>query len=115
MAQWPATLHQCPMIGWSEQPMNNVIEFDADVGAPRRRRRSTLAGYQVSVTYKLTKAQLSTFWSFWENTIFDGVSKFDWPHPRYDGALREAYIMDAPKIDQQTNNMYVLSLSLRVF
>jgi hypothetical protein len=95
--------------------MSNVIEFDADVGAPRRRRRSTLAGYQVSVNYKLTKVQMTTFWAFWETDLKDGVLEFDWPHPRYNGALRKAYIMDAPQISQQTNNMHIVTLQVRVF
>lgn len=115
MPQWPLALVQCPILGWKEQALENVIEFDPDVGPPRRRRRSTLAGYQVSVQYRLSKAQLATFWSFWEVGLRDGVLEFDWPHPRYNGALRKAYIMGPPQISQATNNLYIVALTVRAF
>lgn len=95
--------------------MSNVVEFDADIGAPRRRRRSTRAGYQVTVNYKLTKAQLAIFWAFWEVDLFDGVVEFDWPHPRYNGALRKAYIMGPPQVSQLTNNVHIVAITVRAF
>jgi hypothetical protein len=115
MPTWPTTLSQCPIIGWTESPLSNVVEFDPDVGAPRRRRRSTLAGYEVGVQYRMTKADLATLWTFWETDLVDGVFEFDWPHPRYNGALRKAYVMEAPAVSQLTNNIYIVALAVRVF
>ena len=115
MPQWPLTLSQCPILGWQETAASNVIEFDPDVGPPRRRRRSTLAGYEVSLQYRLSKAQLAILWAFWDTDLKDGALEFDWPHPRYNGALRKAYIMQPPQVSQATNNLYIVSLSVRAF
>ena len=114
MAQWPATLAQCPMIGWQEGFAPNVIEFNPDVGYPRRRRRSTARTYELAVVYKMSKAELATLWAFVENDIVDGALLFDWPNPRLNGALSPAMLATMPTVSQNTNDFYQVSFNVTV-
>ena len=114
MPQWPAALAQCPIIGWSETVSSNVVEFDPDAGFPRRRRRSTVRTYRLQCAYKLSKADLATFWSFYEDDIIDGVLPFDWPNPRNNAVLSSVTLAGEPQVVQVTNNVYTLDLTVTV-
>lgn len=113
MPTWPATLQQCPILGWNETVESNIVEFDPDAGFPRRRRRSTVRSYRLSVAYKLSKADLAVFWTFFENDIADGALPFDWPNPRLNATVVSALILEPPQVGQVTNNVYQLTLAIR--
>ena len=81
-AAWPATLPQCPILnGFQEQPQPNVVQFKPDVGTPKQRRRSTAKGWLTSMTFRMTNAQVLTFYTFYETTLKDGSLPFTLPHP----------------------------------
>lgn len=81
-AIWPLALPQCPKIsGFSEKSPNNLVRSDMDTGPAKVRRRGGAKPWQVSATYILTKAQLSTLQAFVADTLADGALCFDWPHP----------------------------------
>ena len=113
MPQWPLTISQCPILGWSIKPLTNVVEFDPDAGFPRRRRRTTVHSYELSVSYKIKKVDLQTFWIFYEDTIVDGVLPFDWPNPHNNGVLNSVSILGQPEVSQLTNSMHILTLKVR--
>lgn len=114
MANWPASLEQCPVLGWSESPVSNIVEFQTDVGPPKRRRRSSNAGSNVYAEYKLNHTDLATFWTFYQTTIADGVLSFSISNPRT-GAAVTAYFVDAPEVRQEASQLYILSCNFRVF
>lgn len=57
-----------------------------DVGPDFVRRRSTAAPALLQMSMTLTSTQVATLEAFYENTLFGGVSTFDWEHPRTDAA-----------------------------
>ena len=61
---YPTSLIQCPILGFREEALPNVIQFQSDVGAQKRRRRTTNSGYMYSAQYKMSHADMTTFWNF---------------------------------------------------
>lgn len=119
---WPASLEACPLIGWSETPTQNIVEFETDIGPPKRRRRASRSGTRVSADYKLKRVgaiggagdQLATFWTFYQSTIVDGVNSFTIKHPRT-GAIVTAFFEAVPQVQQETPNTYIVSMQMRMF
>ena len=111
---WPTTLPQCPVLnGFSEQKQPNVASFLPDVGPPKLRRRSTAAGWATDVAFRMTNAQVLTFNTFYETTLFDGTLPFDWAHPitkvNYSWMFQPN---DVPKRERMTPNTSRISFSL---
>jgi len=111
---WPATLPQCPILNaFSEQRQRNVASFKPDVGPPKMRRRSTAVGVPTSVAFRMTNAQVLTFNTFYETTLFDGTLPFDWPHPITKVAYTWMFSPDeAPKRDRMTSNTSRITFDL---
>src|SRR5262245_34347465 len=79
---WPSTLPQCPNLnGFEEQKQINVAAFTPDVGFPKQRRRSTASGWATEVVFRMSNAQVLTFYTFYETTLYDGTLPFTWAHP----------------------------------
>jgi len=79
---WPSTLPQCPIMqSFAEQRQRNVASFKPDVGPPKQRRRSTAVAVQTNVAFRMTRAQLTIFDTFYETTLEDGTLPFTWNHP----------------------------------
>lgn len=114
MPAFPASLEQCPIMGWQESALPNVVQFQTEVGAQKRRRRTTNSGYMLNAQYKLSHADLATFWQFYEDDLLDGVLRFDMTHPRT-GTVVQAQLEGSPSIQQVTPNSYVASLTMRMF
>ena len=111
---WPAGLEDCPLAGWSERAMPNIITFDAEVGAQKRRRRSTNSGYEYSAQYKMRHADVQTFWNWYENDLLDGVLRFDLVHPRT-GTVVTMQMESPPEVRQEAPQLYIVSLAMRAF
>jgi hypothetical protein len=90
MATWPGTLPTFQDIlaeSYQASMPDNVIITDMEVGPPKARRRGTAAIEPFSGTLRMTSAQLATFKTFYESTIFYGALKFDATHPETSAAV----------------------------
>jgi len=77
VAMWPSGVPFFVVEAEQTGPTNNVIRTTVDVGPAQRRRRSTAAVRRVTArTPFLTKAQSTTFETFFRDTIADGALSF---------------------------------------
>lgn len=113
MPSFPASIENCPIVGWSESPLDNVVQFDADVGAPKRRRRSSDKSIAISVQFAIKHTDYATFMNFYRNDIRDGALSFDWKHPITQVTMK-TFFTKAPVIQQQTPKSYIVSCEFRV-
>ena len=114
MPTWPAGLPQCPILnGFSEQRQRNVVAFEPEVGPPKMRRRSTAVGVLTSIAYRMTVAHVSTFNTFYEDTLEDGSLPFEWDHPitgtTYDWMFDAN---EAPRFDRLTPYTFRVTFNL---
>jgi len=79
MASWPGTLPNPLASGYSLAPMDQTIRTDMEVGSARVRRRSAQRVDTVSLSWRLTDAQLATYRAWFEDSstgISGGASWF---------------------------------------
>jgi hypothetical protein len=88
MAIWPPSLPAPNWTGFQETSPNVVIRTSMDVGPPKVRRRSTAGVRPLSMTFLLTKDDVSTLDTFYQTTLSGGSLPFDWTHPRTGAAVR---------------------------
>ena len=83
MAAWPGTLPSYVQEGgFNEIPQSTSIESEMETGPAKARRRFTRATRKFQCQMHMTSAQVTTFETFWETTLFGGVDVFTWVHPR---------------------------------
>ena len=110
---WPGSLAQCPVIGWSEQKLPNVASFTPEIGPPIRRRRGSAAGRVLSATFHMTRDQAAIFDAFFEEALYDGALPFQMTHPRT-GLTIMCLFEDVPQLQSVSGSHYVLEASLRI-
>ncbi|MEO1035230.1 MAG: hypothetical protein AAFX44_06675 [Pseudomonadota bacterium] len=77
---WPVSLPQSPRnAGYGEQYQDNAIRETMAVGPFKSRRRSSIDVVDVSLSFVMTDAQLATFQTFFEDTLFAGTVAVDLP------------------------------------
>jgi hypothetical protein len=67
-----------------------------------------------SAQYKMSHADMTTFWNFYEDQLKDGVLRFDMRHPRT-GTVVTMQFDGVPSIQQVAPKHYVASFTLRAF
>jgi hypothetical protein len=82
MIEWPSTLPQHPTEPYDEQPGENVIETQNDVGPMKRRRRFTAVPTYITLELSITKTQAADLDTFYRVTTAHGTLPFEWTHPR---------------------------------
>lgn len=111
---WPTGLPQCPILnGFSEQRQRNIAAFQADVGPPKMRRRSTAVAVVTSVIFRMTGDELDTFNLWYVDYQADGTLPFTWTHPVTQVEYSWVFdSKDAPRIDRMTPNTFRVSFTL---
>lgn len=85
MVAWPASLPQSPLFeGNSVALGDNRVSFKPDVGRALVRRRYTTRDDTVSFTFRMSRAQLVDFLSFYNTDLGDGVLEFTYDDPTID-------------------------------
>lgn len=80
MAAWPVGLPPPRVAGAGEQIGRKFDEFEGDKrGASIRRKVTTAAPALLTVTYRLTAAQVTTLFSFYDDEC---GNRFTFTHPR---------------------------------
>lgn len=79
---WPMSLPRCPLIeGYNESPQDSKLSSMPDQGAAKIRRRFTSTPTNVTEQYSLTREQINSFISFYENDLEGGVNRFSKYNP----------------------------------
>lgn len=78
MTIWPESLPQKPLRGLSETRQKASLRSDMDSGGPKKRRRFTAAIRNVDVPIVFTQSERATFDTFYNDTLAEGVTVFDW-------------------------------------
>ena len=68
-------------------PTRAVVRTQMEIGAPKTRRRSTLAMYQITAAYAVNNSALTDFNNWYRSDISMGALSFDWTDPR-NGTVR---------------------------
>lgn len=82
-AAWPNTLPQQPLRdSYQEAQEPAFIRSEVDAGPAKVRRRFTAPVTRVSMQFRMTPAQVTTFETWWRDTIKLGSLSFTLTHPR---------------------------------
>lgn len=112
---WPATVNSVVLKdGYGEQRETNLISFKPEGGRPIRRRRNSQSDYLIPVTMWMTSDELDAFDYFYHQTLFDGLERFTWIHPRTGLAATFQFENEAPKIVQVLGLSYVVQFQIRL-
>ncbi len=80
---WPVGLPQIPLReGYLETEPNIVRRTDMDEGPAKQRLQYTTGILPFIVQFELDVAQVTTFETFYSETLRDGTLPFAWKHPR---------------------------------
>jgi len=112
---WPVSLPQTLFIEGYKQSLPDVtMKSDMDAGPAKVRRRFTAGVTPVSGTQKYTAAQLSTFQSFFEDTLLGGSLRFSWTKPPAHTEACEMRFTAAPTFTALGDGIYQVELALEV-
>lgn len=82
MATWPVTLPTALLAqGYAEQPQDNVLRFQPEVGPAKMRRRGTAAGRVIQGELVLKQTLRAVLDEFYETTLSHGSASFNWRDP----------------------------------
>jgi hypothetical protein len=94
---WPVDLPQDVFVdGYDEKFPNAVLRTDMDAGPPKQRRRFTAAVKPMTVVVGLTRDQVESLESFFEDTLGMGAISFDWVHPRTQADVTLRFVGGTP-------------------
>lgn len=94
MAVWPVSLPTSFLFqGYSEQPQDNVLRFQPEVGPPKMRRRATAAARVIDGTLILKQTLRAVLDDFYTTTLTHGADTFNWKDP---GNGPGTYAFNAP-------------------
>lgn len=116
-AIWPITLPTAPLYDGNQRALaDNLIKFPTDVGPGKRRKRYTANRGLASYSFKMTGAQLTTFKTFYEDTIANGALPYEWTDP--ETAATDLWLLDAPpaivRVGAAGGDYYIVTLELRL-
>jgi len=115
MVAWPASLPQKLMrAGFSEAPANTLLRTEMDAGPGKVRRRNTAGIRPVQGKITVTKAQLTTFKTFYNDTIQGGALRFNWDEPLDDTASVEMRFTKEPSWSELGPDVFQISLELEI-
>lgn len=113
MPTWPTSLPCYPVDGtFTETPQRNVARFQPEIGPSMTRRRSTANGSLASLTWKMNKAELAIFMTFYETELKDGSLSFSMKHPITDYSHSWSFESE-PEISSIGRNVHTVAVQLR--
>jgi hypothetical protein len=98
--------------GFKESPPDNTIRTKMEVGPPKMRRRGTGAPRPINGQCYMTAAQVVTFDTFYDTTLYSGSLRFDWKNPRT-GVSKELRFT-APPVYTPMGEGYIVAMSLEI-
>ena len=112
MATWPTTLPQLPQSrGYSEDVDYGRLDFKPSTGDTKSRRRYSRETLRLSFNLLLTDSQVTILLDFFSNDLNEGITKFDWKHPRTQ-EVADFMFAEKPSIRNIGYNKYIASINL---
>ena len=94
---WPAQLPQeLSQSGYQEGLASNIIRSQVDSGPEKRRKRFTAATRPLQGQMQMTRAQLNTLETFFNETVNYGANAFDFPKPGFEDGSTYCVAFRAP-------------------
>lgn len=113
-AVWPSG--QIPLralqSSYAEQPENNRLKYEPELGPPKLRRRSTVRADTISFETHMTQAQYDALMTFYTADLENGTLTFTRQHPRTFAADVEFMFSAPPTFAVLGGNLYRVTLSL---
>ena len=113
---WPMDLPQNPKTNYSEDHGVMLLRTPTDKGPAKVRRRGTRPS-KLSVSYDMTREQLTILENFILNTL-DGVKRFSMQHPRTSATVEVRVIPGQDgslySFDYRISDIYTVNLSLEI-
>ncbi|HRI77598.1 MAG TPA: hypothetical protein PLX33_11510 [Alphaproteobacteria bacterium] len=113
MPTFPDTLPAPLANSFQEQPANNIVRTQMDVGPAKVRRRTTSNVSSIRVAYVLSAAQVDEIQTFFAEDTAGGALGFDFTHPRT-GATVTARFNEPPQYASMNGLYYQVTVSLEV-
>lgn len=99
---------------YGESPEQNRVEFQPEVGPPKRRRRTSLSQTVIAMeTVWLTAQEVDDVTAFYRGTLTEGIDSFTATHPRTNTPGTWEFV-DGPKVSQAVATSFKLSFQLRL-
>jgi len=113
MPTWPATLPQRPLVnGFSETPQSNVIRSSMATGPAKQRRRFTAKIINYDMVFHMTAAQKATLDTFYETTLSDGITPFDFTHPISGATVSLRFMEDPPSYRAVAPTLFAVTIKV---
>lgn len=97
MATWPASLPQTLLSTLTRKRQAGKVRTPMDVGPPKQRARYTAVTQTYEGSLILTGAQLTTFYTFYNDTLGYGAVSFTWVDPVTDASASLRFAEDEPE------------------
>jgi hypothetical protein len=114
MTAWPDALPAYPLLdGFHETVPNTVIRTDMEQGPAKIRLRTTAAVRTMSLSYLMSKAQVTALETFYLATLQGGALSFVFNHPRSNAAVSCRFIKP-PEYGTSNGNFFKVAIELEV-
>jgi hypothetical protein len=112
---WPAELPQCFIVGYTDGEGDGTIEYAPDAGPAITRRRTAAVTRTLSGSMRMTRAQLATMNTFFNDTILGGSAAFEFTDPTFGGTVLVKFPKGAkPSWQQSSPGIYRVNIQLTV-
>jgi hypothetical protein len=83
METWPMGVPTAAIFkSFKRVPINNIAEFQPEVGPAKRRRRTSISMQTLNFQTVMTHLEAETLLEFYTDTLKDGALEFTRPDPR---------------------------------
>jgi hypothetical protein len=111
---WPAIPDDALAGTYVEEPANNVLRTDMDVGPAKTRRRTTTGADRMAFDLNLTAANITTLMSFYRTTCYGGSLAFNFVHPRTGSSVVCRFLAPPKLTPDGTGQNVIASLQMEI-
>jgi hypothetical protein len=111
---WPSTLPIPLSDGYSETPPNNVVTWKADSGPTHTRLRGSAASSFLSLKFRFTDTDFTTFDTFLITTSKYGSLSFNFTHPRLHTTVTANFVFPNPVDYSNYQNTGIVTVKLEI-
>jgi hypothetical protein len=113
MPAWPSEFPAALVDGFRETVPDNTLRSDMDQGPAKVRQRFTAAVRRLTVSYLLSKAQVASLETFYNQILSGGSLRFDYIHPR-SGASVSCRFRQPPVYNGMNGKYFRVNVELEV-
>lgn len=111
MPTWPTDLPQKPLRGYKEDPEDQALRDNPDIGTHLGRPLASAYGTNFQMGMLMTNAQITSLLTFYYTTVASGTLPFDWIHPR-EKTSGKFLFKARPAWKQESADLYRVTIKL---